>query len=523
MNFDRDELRTLCSALHDSTISAADHARLEEILTHSAEARELWFLHCDIETGMADWAAMRQAAGAQKVVPFAGASAPHLSNRSHTAYRWLAAAAAVLIAAIWWTRDSTTHPPQETAALETKANGIAVLARAVGVEWTDGVARTSGAVLEPGTLRLKSGAVLVEFYSGARVVVEGPAELRLVSAGEAFLQSGKINAHVPPQARGFTVGSPGMKVVDFGTDFGFAVGSDSAPEVHVFTGKVEVASATLAPRVLNEGEGVRLERGALQAIAAVRSGFLAEEELVRRDSAFAQQRLAAWRETSRTLSADPATVVHYTFEESDAPERRVTNQCASASPATHGSIVGSVRTEGRWPDKGALQFRSEGDRVRLIAPEPMHAVTLLAWVRVDSLPRGQNILLAADSEQTGALHWLLTGEGRLRLEIARDLGRPRADWEAVNSAPFVTPERFGQWLMLVTTFDSRTIRHYANGQLIGTGASFAPPSLLIGAAVVANSSSPVLRQLSGDMDEFAILSRAMSADELRALYQAGHP
>lgn len=69
MNFDRDELRALFAALDDGTISAEEHARLEQILTHSAEARALWFLHCDIETGMADWAAMRHAAGAQKVVP----------------------------------------------------------------------------------------------------------------------------------------------------------------------------------------------------------------------------------------------------------------------------------------------------------------------------------------------------------------------------------------------------------------------------------------------------------------------
>ncbi len=522
MNFDLDDLRALFAALNDGTVTAVDLARLEQILTHSAEARALWFLHCDIETGLADWAAMRQAAGAQKVVSFL----PPAARPAHAMWRWLAplaAAATLVFGAVWWMREHRTPPSQDTAAVETQANGIAVLARAVGVEWADGVARSSGAVLEPGTLRLKSGAVLVEFFSGTRVVVEGPAELRLVSAGEAFLQSGKINAHVPPQARGFTVGSPDMKVVDFGTDFGFAIGSDTAPEIHVFTGKVEVASATLAPRALNEGEGVRFERGVLQTIPAARSGFLAEEELARRDSAFARQRLAAWRETSRTLSANPATVVHYTFEESDSPERRVTNQCASASPATHGSIVGSMWTAGRWPGKGALQFRSEGDRVRLIAPQPMHAVTLLAWVRVDSLPRGQNILLAADSEQTGALHWHLTQRGELRLEIARDLGRPRADWEAVNSAPFVTPERFGQWLMLVTTFDGQTIRHYANGQLIGTGASFTPPALHVGTAELGNWNGATKRNLAAAVDEFAILSLALTAEEISARFQTGHP
>jgi len=383
-----------------------------------------------------------------------------------------------------------------------------VLLPRVGVEWEDGFARASGAVLDPGTLRLKSGAALVEFYSGARLIVQSPAELQLVSVGEAFLHSGKINVHVPPQARGFTVGSAAMKVVDFGTDFGFTAGGGVAPEVHVFTGKVEVASATLAPRALNEGEAVRFEGGALQAIPAARSGFLAEDELVRRDSEFAQKRFAAWREANGTLGADPATVIHSTFQEGSSQERTITNQSSNASAPTHGSIVGSVWTAGRWPGKGALQFRSEGDRVRFTTVEPMHAVTLLAWVRVDSLPRGQNVLFATDSEQTGALHWHLTHTGALRLEIARDLGRPHADWEAVNSRPFVTPDHFRQWLMLVTTFDGENIRHYGNGHLIGTGASFTPPALLVGTAELGNWSGGTKRNLAAAVDEFAILSQS---------------
>ena len=522
MNPDRDDPRALFAALNDGTISAADHARLEQLLTQSAEARALWFLHCDIETGLADWAAVRHADCAENIVSFS----PPAPQPARTIWQWLAplaAAAAIALGAVWWMRGNHTPRTVDTAAIETRANGIAVLSRAVGVEWADGVVRTAGAVLEPGTLRLKSGAALVEFFSGARVVVEGPAELRLVSAGEAFLQSGKINAHVPPQARGFTVGSPDVKVVDFGTDFGFTVG-DAAPEVHVFTGKVEVASAVLAPRSLHEGEAVRLDHGTLEPIPAARSGFLAEEELARRDSEFSRRRLAAWHESHRTLSTDPATLVHYTFAESESPERRVTNQAANASPETHGSIVASVRTEGRWPGKGALQFRSEGDRVRLTAStlaEPMHAVTLLAWVRVDSLPRRQNVLLAADSETTGALHWHLTGDGRLRLEIARDLGRTHADWEAVNSEPFVTPERFGQWLMLATTFDGKTIRHYANGQPIGSGASFTPPALHIGTAELGNWNGNTRRNAAAAMDEFAILSRVLSAEELSALFGFG--
>jgi hypothetical protein len=132
-------------------------------------------------------------------------------------------------------------------------------------------------------------------------------------------------------------------------------------------------------------------------------------------------------------------------------------------------------------------------------------------------------LLVSDSEQPGSLRWHLTRNGELRLEIARDLGRSYSDWEAVNSRAFVKPDRWGQWLLLATTFDGKTIRHYANGELIGSGASFTPPSLNIGTAELANWRGDVKRNLFAAFDEFAVLSRAMNENELRRMFEAGKP
>ncbi len=54
-----------------------------------------------------------------------------------------------------------------------------------------------GSALEPGWLRLESGLAQVVFYSGARVVIEGPAELQLVSPNEAVCPTGRLLAEVP--------------------------------------------------------------------------------------------------------------------------------------------------------------------------------------------------------------------------------------------------------------------------------------------------------------------------------------
>ena len=505
------ELQSLFAAKCDGTITQEQHRELEEKLAASAEARRLWFEYCDMETGLADWASAR---AGQEATSLRALPAPQPPLRAFRRLPVLAAAAVVALGAFLWLRPEV--PPEQPR--EVAASGVALIARSAGADW-EGTAPASGAVLASGALRLLSGAVLIEFFSGARVIVEGPSELQLVSPGEVILRSGRLSAHVPPQARGFTVRAQDFTLVDHGTDFALALPSDSAPEVHVFTGKVEVTAASLAPQILGGGEAVRLESGQWQDTAAARDGFMTEAELIRREAAQARAQLVEWREASSLLGSQ--AVVNFTFEGADAGSRQLLNEIPGAAEVSHGSIIGAVWTEGRWAGKRALRFQSEADRVRFTVEVPMQAMTLLAWVRVDALPHWQNVLLSAESGQPGAFRWHVTQSGELRLEIARDLGRSSSDWEAVNSAPFVTPDRLGRWVLLATTFDGATIRHYGNGRSIGSGASFTPPALLAGAAQIGNWNGGTLRNLSAAIDEFTILPRALSATEIAARYDAG--
>ncbi len=93
----------------------------------------------------------------------------------------------------------------------------------------------------------------------------------------------------------------------------------------------------------------------------------------------------------------------------------------------------------------------------------------------------------------------------------------------MNSERFLAPERFGRWVMLATTFDGKTICHYGNGQPIGTGASFTPPALHVGTAELANWHGGTRRNLTATLDEFAILSRALTPEEVRTLFLQGKP
>src|SRR5947209_3495488 len=78
------------------------------------------------------------------------------------------------------------------------------------------------------TVKLDRGLAALRFRSGARLVIEGPAEVKLVSAMRVELVQGKVGARVPESAQGFTVLSPRGEVIDLGTEFGVGVGQDGA-------------------------------------------------------------------------------------------------------------------------------------------------------------------------------------------------------------------------------------------------------------------------------------------------------
>ncbi|HZU35694.1 MAG TPA: FecR domain-containing protein [Gemmataceae bacterium] len=114
-------------------------------------------------------------------------------------------------------------------------------------------------------LSIEHGLAEIHFRSGARVLLEGPATLELLSPSSARLASGRLTARVPASAAGFTIVSPQGKVIDLGTEFGMQAGSSST-EVYVFQGRVEAVPALAAkvepsPVSLTEHQSARITAG----------------------------------------------------------------------------------------------------------------------------------------------------------------------------------------------------------------------------------------------------------------------
>jgi hypothetical protein len=107
--------------------------------------------------------------------------------------------------------------------------------------------------LQPGkVLKIERGLAEFHFQCGARIILEGPSEVHLLSGHSARLVSGKLTASVPAEAVGFEILSPHGKVVDLGTEFGVRSGN-GLTEVYVFKGKVEAHAGK------DEGGGMKDE------------------------------------------------------------------------------------------------------------------------------------------------------------------------------------------------------------------------------------------------------------------------
>jgi hypothetical protein len=125
--------------------------------------------------------------------------------------------------------------------------GSATVARVTGVvdcRWPAGeLALKFGDQLAPGQqVKMSRGLLQLTFDTGAKVVMEGPADFTATTPTEATLSQGRIAAAVPRFARGYTILTPTSEVVDLGTEFGVAVDNSGSSQVHVFTGDVVARS-----------------------------------------------------------------------------------------------------------------------------------------------------------------------------------------------------------------------------------------------------------------------------------------
>jgi hypothetical protein len=534
LSFPSPEFNDAVAAVCHGNATEAEMRALNDLLRHNPHARDEYLIRVELHTRLAsepDLFSNRAEAAADVDVgerrdPMAPQPKAPFASRE-----WvpgLALAACLILAAlgVWnlWFRQSAT-------GIGTTSTAIAMLARTVNAHWGQGTAPLRvGSALEPGWIRLESGLAQVVFYSGVRVVVEGPAELQLISPSEAICPVGRLLVEVPKPARGFRLKTDQLKVVDLGTEFGIDA-NHARTEVHVFQGTVELMPETTTKQSLNEGQAARVQKSAPPSLmAASAADFASMIEFRTLSLASEAVRYDEWRLTSARLNHDPSLVVHLDFEHPGDTDWTLRNAAKNNLSVPEATVIGCQRAEGRWREKQALEFQSVNDRVRLTVPGDFDAVTLSAWVRVKGLDRKFNSLFMCDGFGPGTIHWLIRNDGVLGLTV---FGPGSGNFQILATPPVLTLDQFGMWIHLAVVVDgvAKQVVHYVNGSPVSRHALKWGPPFRIGAAELGNwneqsESKPgpfLIRNLSGSLDEFQMFSRALVDAEVCELYVQGKP
>ena len=436
-------------------------------------------------------------------------------------------------------RSELTRPDaaDRGRSAEATSRGIALITRLVDISWSDDQAPLDvGDALAPGRLAIRSGYAQVEFFCGATVVLEGPAELELRTPTLARVVSGRLRAQVPPAARGFSLEVADMTVVDLGTEFGLSVTAEGA-DVQVFDGEVEVQHPDRKRQRLTAGQGVVLDAdGGLNESQADSEQFLDIATLESRVDGQRAARYERWRMQSQQLRQDPRLIAYYAFDSPGGWKRKLSSSMQPEDLELDGAIVGARRVAGRWSAKSALEFKRPGDRVRVQIPGEYSSLSFLCWVKIDSLDRWYNSLFLTDNYNQGEPHWQILDSGQLFFSVCvRGADGKGPEHREVLSPPFWNPTLSGKWLHLATTYDvdAQCVTHFLNGTQLHQ--EQIPDYQLVrttrfGRATMGNWSSPqrpdadfAIRNLNGSIDEFALFSVALTAEEIKVIYENGTP
>jgi len=362
---------------------------------------------------------------------------------------------------------------------------------------------------------LSAGVLELETRRGAQLVIEAPAVFRFETPQRLRLTKGRIAADVPPPAKGFTVVTPSGEAIDLGTRFAVDVPASGAAEVHVFDGEVIARGRKRAPTSLRDGEAFSLVANASRDLRT--AAFIRGAEVAGLAAAVAAGQERASEEAIRQLREEPTLISVIDF-----------GADGHGGPAGPGGQYRHV--QGRWPGSRSADFTHLGDHLPVDVGGGVDwpQLTVAAWVRLDHLGEPFQSLYHTDgwaAQNPGQVHWMIVNSGVMRLALPGIVLGPDAVerfCQPESKTPVLGSE--GRWMHLAFVYDSmaRTASFYVDGRPDGmTVLTEAPPARL-GPARIGNWNAED-RKLSGRVDEFVLLGRALAPEEIRALFDAGVP
>ena len=334
--------------------------------------------------------------------------------------------------------------------------------------WAAGQAgRERGAQLASGDkLELVEGYVEIAYRDGTRLLLEGPARLVIAQTlrdgqqvGLGRLQRGKLTAHVPPAAVGFTIRTPLVEVIDLGTEFGVEA-TPRATDVVVFRGKVTAQPSTEIEQnpthAIAGGQAMRFEPSQPQG----RTIEAQANQFARLPPSTATA--AADRYSAAVLADGPAS--YWQLDDEG------TGLAVSRTGRPHGVYRNEVQ-QGAPPRPGdaadgrSARFDGANDYVE-IAHDDAHnssEFTIEFWAQADRVPENFAAVVTSRDDHgvpTGYIVYL-SPEGRWQLWTGQS-----ADWAKVEG-PAAT---VGEWTHVTATY--QRLRTLGGGLVTGTGSLY---------------------------------------------------
>ncbi len=502
----------------DGKISEAAFRELQDLLEREPEARAFYRSYSAMDSNLREIS--EESPGFEALAPM------HSTRRSVGASLLQAAATFVLGAAFVYfvlgrrggeAADVVQDPKPggSIPAGEMIDNSLAILTRAVGVEWAeDAQPYRVGSVLPVDTLKVNKGLMQIEFFSGAIVIVEGPAEFELVDPMKAICHLGKTRANVPESAHGFTIGSKHMDVVDLGHRVrpgGRQRWSGRGARFRWPGRGAREAGREDAPCHVRQRRQDRSRRAGISA--AQRDGVCRCAPRLDPRQSGCRRAPGALDELQRGTQGAADVLLYYSFDEKTTWSRELRNLRKMTANPLHGAIVGCRWSEGRWNGKGSLEFKGAGDRVRIQIPGEHEEFSLMAWVRIDGFDRELNSLMLSDNWAPGGVHWQFTREGELILGTKRE-----SDHGHFQSPPVLNQSHLGHWIQLAVSYNanSKHVAHFLNGEPVWEEEMEHHIPISVPRGELGNwktdykQSGNNIRNLNGRMDEFVVFSRALS-------------
>ncbi|TWU44804.1 FecR protein [Rubripirellula tenax] len=407
----------------------------------------------------------------------------------------LATAASLFFAFMLWPDDA--QPDASTGQLATVVSRIDALL-------TNGEANWDATELVAGEYQLRRGLVHLQFDGGVMVYVEAPAQFSVISGKRLVLQHGRLSANVPPEGIGFTVDTPEAEVVDFGTEFSVDV-EGGASEIHVFDGLVRVNPGASNQRDasrsvdLQASQAVRITDGAaeLEDISIATARFIRN---------FDEPRLNYVRAVKRL-----SPLAHYRMP--------IRDRGLVSEPPKYSGVL--LTGEGKRPPHaqgvfvgGSLRVgvdsTGRGGRVDLPPALSTGQFSLTVFVYLETPAHGAIVATNLDGER-GNFGLSLNENGMLQASVRR-----RNDDVLSVSGGSVLPLK--TWRHVVVTADGENLQLYEDGKLVASKpckalATTDAETVWFGTDARAN------RVWGGRIDEVALFDRALTEEEVAALYR----